>query len=216
MSKNKKVVADLLFIIQIVCTIIFGGGQFVRMLATAQGVSMSWFIFWEIFLIINLILALKAHKNQPSRVTWQTIGSYTLWVIMVTADLGVMVWKGTGTWSKNDTITAIIAGTGILATLIIAMRNSNGINDPIAKGWLAVFFKATPQLMMAIKIMSVGAAGLAGTTVITGHITVLTRLGQLAFSIKEAGWDRNRKGSAISELANEGSWVITTIAWLMN
>jgi hypothetical protein len=37
----------------------------------------------------------------------------------------------------------------------------------------------------------------------------------LYFSIREAGWDRNRIGSALSEAANEISWVVTTIVWLM-
>ena len=60
-----------------------------------------------------------------------------------------------------------------------------------------------------------GGAGLAGAAVITGHITILPRLGQLWFSIKEAGWDRNRHGSALSELANEASWLVATLVWLL-
>ena len=41
------------------------------------------------------------------------------------------------------------------------------------------------------------------------------RLGQLVFSIREAGWDRNRMGSLISEVANEGSWIVATVVWLL-
>lgn len=224
MSKNKRFIADSLFAVQIICTIIFGGGQFLKMLNSAKGVSMSWFIFWEIFLVINLALATKAHKNQPDRVTWQIIGSYSLWIFMVGADLGVMLWKKTGTWDSNDTLTSIIAGTGIAATLVIANRSGNGISDPIIKGWLAVFFKAIPQLMMAAKIFSIGTSDLAIATIVAGHITVLTRIGQLAFSINKARLDHNQKisaireqkGSALSEFGNEISWAVVTIVWWMN
>jgi hypothetical protein len=34
-------------------------------------------------------------------------------------------------------------------------------------------------------------------------------------SLREAAWDRNRRGSAISEIANEGTWIVATIAWIM-
>ena len=78
-----------------------------------------------------------------------------------------------------------------------------------------MFFKAIPQLALAYKIFMRGGAGLAGAAVITGHITILPRLGQLWFSIKEAGWDRNRHGSALSELANEASWLVATLVWLL-
>jgi hypothetical protein len=50
--------------------------------------------------------------------------------------------------------------------------------------------------------------------VVNGHFTILMRIGQLIFSIREAGWDRNRIGSAISEVANEASWLIVTVVWL--
>ncbi len=44
---------------------------------------------------------------------------------------------------------------------------------------------------------------------------IITRLGQLLFAIREAGWDRNRQGAALSELANETTWLLVTLAWLV-
>ena len=41
MSFKKKMTADLLFGVQIICTFIFGGSQFLRMLTTSQGVTFS-------------------------------------------------------------------------------------------------------------------------------------------------------------------------------
>jgi hypothetical protein len=215
MSTQKKIFVDFLLGIQIICTFVFGGSQFIRMLTTSQGVSISWFACWQVFLILNLVLAIRAHCNQPSRVTFQTILSYAAWVTMVTLDLGVMFWKGTGTWNMRDTSTVILAAIGVIATFSVAQRKQLAITDPMVKGYLAVFFKAVPQLILAYNIFMMGGAGLAGMAILTGHITILTRLGQLWFSIREAGWDRNRIGSAVSELANESSWVIVTIVWFV-
>jgi len=206
---------DALFAVQIGFTFIWGGSQFLRLLSTTQGVNISWFLSWLAFLLLNLVLAFRAHVNQPSRVTLQTILSYTAWTAMVLADLGVMLWQGTNLWDGKDTVTALLVGAGLAVTLLVAYRLNLGLIDPMVKGYLAVAFKAIPQLALAYKIFMMGGRGLAPVAVVTGHITILTRLGQLWFSIKEAGWDRNRRGSALSELANEGSWLVATAAWLL-
>jgi hypothetical protein len=212
---TRQLTTDALFGVQLLFTFIFGGSQFYRMLTTRQGVNLTWFASWLIFLLLNLALCLRAHQNQPSRVTLQTILSYAAWTFVVAADLAVMLWKGTNVWGNTDTVTALIVGLGVVLTVGLAYHLNLGIVDPMVKGWLAVFFKAVPQLSLAFKISRMGGAGLAAAAVITGHITILSRLGQLWFSIKEAGWDRNRRGSALSELANEGSWLIATLVWLV-
>ena len=56
---------------------------------------------------------------------------------------------------------------------------------------------------------------MAGAMLLAGHIGIITRLGLLWFAIREAGWDRNRQGAAWSELANEGTWLLVTLAWLV-
>jgi hypothetical protein len=208
-------VADLLFAVQIVCTLLFGGSQFLRLLKTSQGVSITWFLFWEVFLVLNLVLTIRAHYRQPSRVTLQTVLSYVAWTTVVTADLGLMLWKHTGLWTSSDTLTSAVAGAGIAATLIVAYRRRLTVYDPVVRGYLALFFKAIPQLTLAYSIYKMGGAGVAGVAVVTGHVTICTRLGQLWFAIREAGWERNRIGSAISEVANEGSWIVATAVWLM-
>jgi hypothetical protein len=210
-----RLTADALFGVQLLFTFIFGGSQFYRMLTTQQGVNLTWFVSWLIFLLLNLALTIRAHQNQPSRVTLQTVISYAAWTVVVAADLAVMVWKGTHVWGETDNIAALIVGLGVVLTVGLAYRLDLGIVDPMVKGWLAVFFKAVPQLALAYKIFMQGGAGLAVAAVITGHITILTRLGQLWFSIKEAGWDRNRRGSALSEVANELSWLVATVVWLV-
>jgi hypothetical protein len=90
------------------------------------------------------------------------------------------------------------------------------ITDPLVKGVIAVCFIGLPQLTLAYKIFLEGGQGLAGTMLFAGHIAILTRLGQLWFSIQEAGWDRNRQGAALSEIANETTWLLVTLVWLVH
>ncbi len=214
-SRASRWTADLLFVVQIGFTFIWGGSQFLQLWHSLQGVNISWFVNWLAFLLLNLVLAVRAHANRASRVTWQTIMSYAAWTLVVVADLGVMLWRGTHVWDSTDTVTTLVVAAGLAATLLVAYRLNLGVVDPMVKGYLAISFKVVPQLALAYKISLMGGRGLSPVAVVVGHITILSRLGQLWFSIKEAGWDRNRRGSALSELANEASWLVATAAWLI-
>lgn len=214
-SLTRQRVADTLFVVQIGCAILFGVSQTQRMLTSVEGLSLSWFLCWALFLVINLRLSLQAHRNQPSRVTRQTVWAYAVWTTIIAANLAALAWHGGGSWTRIDDVTIGIALAGIVLTLAIGARHGLGWRDPIVRGWLAVFFKGVPQLTLAWNLALVGGAGLAAFGVFAGHVTICTRLGQLVFSIREAGWDRNRVGSLISEVANEGSWIVATLVWLM-
>ena len=71
-----------------------------------------------------------------------------------------------------------------------------------------------PQLLLAWKFLAEGASGTPLTSVIVGHATILIRLGQIYFMVREAGFDRNRVWLAVSEVSNEVSWIVATAAWL--
>ncbi|MCC7119951.1 MAG: hypothetical protein IT493_00215 [Gammaproteobacteria bacterium] len=208
-------VADVLFVVQIGCALVFGVSQTWRMCSSVEGLSPSWFLCWALFLVINLRLSIQAHRVQPSRVTRQTVWAYAIWTTIIAANLTVLAWQGAGTWTRVDDVTIGLALAGIVTTLAIGRCHGLGWRDPIVRGWLAVFFKGVPQLTLAWNLALVGGGGLAAFGVFAGHVTICTRLGQLVYSIREAGWDRNRTGSLISEVANEGSWIVATIVWLL-
>ncbi|MBI4694689.1 MAG: hypothetical protein HY749_11785 [Gammaproteobacteria bacterium] len=210
-----RLVADALFAVQLGCALLFGGSQALHMLHTTEGVSLSWFGFWEAFLLINFRLALRAHRAWPSRVTTQTVAVYALWTAIIGLDLAVMLVRGQARWTDIDTLTTLVAGAGVAVTIALARARRMTIADPIVRGWLAVFFKAVPQLTLAWNIARVGGGGLSPLGVVAGHVTICTRLGQLGLAIREAGFDRNRLGSALSEVANEASWIVATVVWLL-
>ncbi len=212
---TQKFTADLLFALQIGLALISGGSQFLRLLTTSQGVNVSWLASWLTFLVINLELTLRAHRSLPSRVTLQTVLTYAVWTTVIAADLALLLWRGPERWDSKDTVTAVAVGTGLLFTLFYARRRGFRITDPLVNAGCGMCFIGLPQLTLAYKIFTVGGAGLAGAMLLAGHIGIITRLGQLMFAIREAGWDRNRQAAALSELANEGTWLLVTVAWLV-
>lgn len=209
---SKRLVGDALFLVQLGFAFTFGISQFVQLLSSTTGVSMSWFGAWQVFLLLNLWLAWRADKVQSSRVTKQTLVSYLVWTVMVALDISAMLFRESWIWNERDTLTLQLATVGVLITLLIGRFD---ISNPLVKGWLAVFFKAVPQVILAWNIWLVGGEGVALMAIIAGHATILARLGQLTLSIREAGWDKNRIGSLISEVPNELSWILATVVWLI-
>jgi len=211
---SKQTTADLFFAVQLGCTLVSGGSEFVRLLTTSQGVNLSWLAFWDAFLAVNLALVIRAHRNQPSRVTTQTILSYASWLLLISACLGAMLWRGQEVWDRGDTVTAAVVGLGLVLNYWQARRLRLAITEPLVMAGFGVCFIALPQLTLTYKILTEGGAGMAGLMLLAGHLGIFTRLGQLWFAIREAGWDRNRQGAVISELANEATWILVTAAWL--
>jgi len=214
-DRNRRLAADLFFALQIALALISGGSQFIRLLTTSQGVNLSWLASWLAFLLINLTLTLRAHRLQPSRVTLQTVLTYAAWTAVIGADLGVLLWRGTTRWDGKDTLTATVLGLGLTLTWLRARRLGLPLTDPLVHAGFAMCFIGLPQLTLAYKIFTVGGEGMAGLMLLAGHIGILTRLGQLWFAIREAGWERDRQGAALGELANEGTWILVTLAWLV-
>lgn len=214
MPISKKLTADLIFAVQMSCTMVSGGSEFLRLLTTSQGINLSWLAFWDAFLVVNLALVVKAHRSRPSRVTLQTIWSYAAWTAFISACLAVLLWKGTERWDLKDTATTILVAAGLGLTWLSARRRGLAVTDPLVTGAFGICFIGLPQLTLAYKIFTEGGAGMAGLMLLAGHIGILARLGQLWFAIREAGWDRNRRAAALSELANGSTWLLVTVAWL--
>lgn len=215
MPTNKQLTADALFLIQIGLAIIFGGSEFLRLLRTSQGIPIFWLACWLAFLLVNLTLTIRAHITIPSRVTLQAAGCYALWTVIIASDLAVLMLKGSDIWRPADTITALVVGTGITVTILWGYRQGRGLGDPIVHGHLGILFVAVPQITLAYTIFQEGGQGLAAAALLSSNLSILIRLALLAFAIAEAGWDRHRKGAAMSEFANELTWLLVTLAWLV-
>jgi hypothetical protein len=212
---SKPFVAWSLFLVQMVCAAMFGLGQFWQMLSSTQGVSISWFAAWEIFLLLNLWLAWRSHLARSSLVTAHTLAIYAFYAVLIALDLAAMLLRDSWIWNGQDTLSAALVLASVVLTLLIATARRWPLGDPLVMGCLAIAFKAVPQLVMAWNIHLHGGAGLAVAAIVAGHVTILTRLAQLGIAIREAGWDKNRLGSFISEVPNELSWIVVTLVWIV-
>jgi hypothetical protein len=211
----KEKIADFLFIVQVVGAVVMCGSQFVRFLTTVQGQSLSMMAVMEIYLVLHLALAVSAHKAKPSRSTWQMVATFLLWIVGIGSNIGAIFYNGSYQWSGFDNTTCILALVGAALVFGSSRFYGVGFSDPMPKAILAMLFKATPQLIMAFKVASEGGAGVPMAAIITGNITVLTRLAMLGISIYEEGRDRNRIWLFASETANEISWAAVSVVWVL-
>jgi hypothetical protein len=216
LSTRKRFIADLLFGSQLVLGVFFAGSRIVRMSQTLQGILLSEFILIGSFCALNLGLAITANRVQSTRISKQTVVIYTFWSVALVGCVGMVLTRGTYQWSRLDTITLAVAALAGSAVVVFGrVRYGLPVRDPIVRGYLAAVFKGWPQLTLAFNIAQKGGTGLPLLAVILGHATILIRIGQLVFALREAGWDRNRRGSMISEAWNEGTWLITTAVWII-
>jgi len=211
--RRERRIADGLFWIQILCALGFGFAQLAAMRRTIEGVSVTWIALWLAFLVVNLVLAVGALRAHPDRVIRQTVVIYAVWSVVCAVNLVYLLGAGVA-WSDVDTVTAAITGTGGLAAMLVGRASGIGVSDPYVRAAFAVCCKAVPQITLAWNIYRDGGAGVAAFAIVTGHLTIGLRLWQVAYSIREAGWDRHRIGIAVGEAANEASWIVTTVVWL--
>lgn len=214
MSSKKRMITDLLFGVQIIGATLFCGAYTLRSLKDVTGSSAAQFGLVATYLVFHLTLGLGAHRASPSRVTRQAIATYAIWFVLILTTIGAVITNPMYRWNTKDTTTvltaAVLTGTVIILSFVRKLRFS----DPAVKASFAIAYKSVPQVLLAWKFLAEGASGTPGLSVVVGHATILIRLGQIYFMVKEAGWDRNRIWLAVSESANEVSWIVATIAWL--
>lgn len=212
--RRERRLADALFWIQVLCASGFGVAQLLAMRRSVEGVSITWIALWLAFLMVNLVLAVNALQQRPGRVIRQTVLIYAVWSIVCGMNLVYLLIAG-GRWSAVDTVTGAITAAGVAAAIVAGRISGVGVADPYVRAAFAVCCKAVPQLTLAWNIGRHGGEGIAAYAFVTGHLTIGLRLWQVAYSIREAGWDRNRIGIAVGEAANEISWIVATLVWLV-
>ena len=215
MSSRKKLIADLLFGVQIVGASVFCGAYLYRSIYDVTGSSLVQFALAAIYLLFHLALGMSAHKMAPSRVTRQAVATYAIWLVLFGGVIFAAATNPAYRWSEGETAQLQTASLLTVMVLVVVVVQRRKFSYPMIKAFFAIAYKSVPQLLLVWKFMAEGATGLPGLSVLVGHITIIIRLGQIYFMVREAGWDRNRVWLAISETANELSWIAATTAWLL-
>ncbi len=206
----------ILFLIQVVGALIFGGFQLHHMIAySTNGLSESMFLCNAVFVGINLILALKAHSVGSSKNTKETVLIYIIGTIIYIAFLAVMAIKAESVWGNLDwiTITIVLSLIAIMFAYVTYAKIS--YNNPLIKGVVSLIVKVIPQLIMAYKIHEVGGQGLNIVAIVAFHILTCLRIWKVWQNKQEMKYDKNRTGLLISEIGNEISWIIVSFVYII-
>lgn len=230
--------AYLVFISQIVASLVSGTSQTWAQLVTGKHISPSWLITWELFLLLNLVLVYNAYRILKIKTMLRGLAVYSAWLLVITVNLFVLLgMKGFSSWLQEDSIVMILVTVGAIAVLGVSRYRSLPLSDPFIKGWLGFFFRLVPQGFLAYTIFVSQSSGLSATFVILGHYTILTRIWQVCNDVvvdqsrpiglasevnvlrnmfikiwRDAEY-KNTKATLVAELGNEFSWLVVTAVW---
>jgi hypothetical protein len=216
-STRQRLIADTLFAVQMVLGVSFATMRVIAVREGLEGVLMGEFILIQVFALLGLYLTLASCRLQKNRIVTQSIIVYSFWTVALGVLIGATLTSPAGTyvWSAADTTTVGVGALAALVVIVVGRVHGLSMRDPMVRGWIALVLKGWPQLMLAVKIALEGHGKLRLFTMILGHATILIRLGQIFLSVKATGWDRPRRGLWLSELGNELTWCVTTIAWIL-
>jgi hypothetical protein len=206
-------IADYVFWTQMVAAVLFGVRQVSKMTVSVEGLTITSFACNLTFCILNLVLALRAHKVQPSKETSRAKWIYITGIFNYSALVMMMVMVAPRLWDYRDTITM---GVVLIGAALVLIRFNFQVAQPMVRGWLALALKGLPQIILAWKVWTDGGDGLDPVMVVVFHYLTLSRLFQIWIIVREAGWDKNRIALATSEIGNELTWCLVTIAWLVH
>lgn len=209
-----KLTADIIFIIQICLALLLGISQFIKMLSSTEGVSASMFFYTDIFFGLLFWMAIIAYRKIPGRMARETTIVYATSVFVYSVLLIETYIRAPVFWEMSDWFTSGLVLAGIAAIGTTKTIKGWDLNEPYLKTGMAVAFKAIPQLLLAYKISQVGGEGVSGLWILSFHCFTISRLVPLILLNRESKRDRTRKSMLLSEIANEGSWVTVTLAWL--
>lgn len=209
--------ASFFFLLQILCAIVFTSSQAIRMLHSVQGVRLSYFGCHTSFALILLILSIAALKGaavvEDRKIKRQGVAIYAMWSVFL-AGHGVIAIVNGALWNRKDTVTLVIVLVGSVIVTTVGKLKGLALSDAYMKAGFAVFFKCVPQIALAFSIADEGAGGISGVWILMGHVTIVTRLAHLQSSLVR-GRDRNTVAQFWSEIGNEASWLVATLAWIV-
>lgn len=176
-----------------------------------EGLTQAMYVIFMAYLALGFSLSLSSYRESKSRIRLQTIIIFANWLVLV----GTLVVVGFSAipWRSADTIFTAVIATIAVATVVWY----RGVTDPMARGWIAVWCKALPQLWLAYTMLFVAHSsnGFDGLSLIAGHCTGIARLLQIVLSCRKGGWDRPTRGLLLGEVANVTTWGVVTVVWLI-
>ena len=176
------------------------------MLQSTQGVILSMFLTSGMFFFYLFINTIKVYKREKNLTNLNSLIMYGYAVIAYTIYSIIYLYNSDRFMMKLfDYINLIL----ILLSIIIIYF----LNISLSKV-LPSIVKVIPQLVFTITILIEGNNGVSEVLIISFHFITLPRLFYNFIIFKENKTDEN-KFMFISELLNEVSWILVTIAYYL-
>jgi len=221
LSNTKLTWSDLFFGGQIFGACWFAIPQIWRSFSSVRAVSLGQLGLVAAFMAINLWLASDAYREArktphgtadagEGRRSLQLIITYSLWLALSLGMVAAIALNPAYRLSEEDGEMVMFAGASTIAILLFSRLKGVPLADPMLKSLLGIAYKAVPQVLLASVILSSRRAdGIPWETIAAGHFTAGLRVAQILLTHKS----RIRFWLGVSEGANEGTWLLVTLAW---
>ena len=197
---------------QILMAYYFAIPQVERMFMSVQGVTINWLLCALMFIVLNLFLSVGSYKKTHDRSTLQAIVIYANWTVLLIPMVIITFLKCK--WTFQDSLIFSLVTMSAIVVVVWGKINERGFRDPIVRGLLVGLFRVVPHLYMAYCIFHAGSGhGIAAKTVFAANVTAMARILTLYLSGHKSHWEKGVKASFLSECANEGSWLVTSLVW---
>lgn len=188
--------------------------QVMRIFVSVRGVTINWLLCADVFILLNLVLAVGSHRKLKSTASLQALCIYVNWAILLTPMVIISFLKCP--WTNTDSLVASLIGVSAGVVIGFGQCMQRGIGDHVVRGLLVGLFRVVPHLYMSYCIIHAGSGdGVAAKTVFAANVTATARIITLFLAGRKSGWEHGVRASFLSELANEVSWLLTTATWLI-
>ena len=206
---------DKIFVVGFASGLFWCGSQAMRALTTTAGVSLAQYAAFCIGFMFQLALAITARRKSPGRVITQMLLLFGTWSVLSLA-LSALVAFGTNYhWSGVDTTIASLSAIGLTIIVGWTVFTKTPLNDASMKAWTNIVLKSIPQFILVEKVLTEGPAGITTVAIVTGSISILTRLVPMSDLLLKGEANREEKWLWVTDAVNLISWLSVTAVWLL-
>lgn len=205
--------AKMFFYSQVIMATVSVIFQVIQMPISTDGLSLSFFICFLVFCVLNLLLSLRAVrevKAEDKASYYQAVFVYAMWILYLVIQLVLVIFYGLR-WNEVDTVTITVVALFVFLTLIQARWLKLSLTSPWIKCALAICFKCIPTLGFGFTIYLNGSTGVSMVWVVLGHFLILSRVFHIGL-LNKNGWNQSSLASFVSELLGEVCLIAATIA----
>ena len=215
MRLTQQRATDVAFVVGLATAPIWCGAQIYSAFTSMNGVSLAQYLAFVASFVLGFTLAVEANMTRPGRVIRQQIMAHGSWSVGSIILVAVVLVHGNYRWTGTDTTLGFTVLAGVVTAVAWKVANGRDMNDPAVRGMVSISLKSLPQFLLVAKIWSEGGAGYHWSAILTGNVSILSRLLPLFVSISNEGMNRAKWWLLVQDALNEVSWGAISIVWFI-